>query len=316
MSNQDFKYDVAFSFLSSDEELATQINDLLEDRISTFIYPQKQKELAGKDGEKILNQVFSSEARIVFVLYRKDWGKTPWTRIEETAIRNRAYNKGYDFVTFAPFDKTPLPEWLPKNRIWIDIDRYGVIGAASVIEARVQEAWGEIREETVEDRAARLRHEIDSENAKQKFLDSIEGVQSAKKEVNKLFGELEQAIKHPPETESSITLSSERNNIRELKIYGDGFELLLHWSITTSNSIRGSALYLVLFQLGGMYESPKRLREIEFNFDLNKAGNPGWRDINRKMFYSTEDFAKEAITILLSKIHDYRISKGKDLLGI
>ena len=34
----DFKYEVAFSFLKEDEVLALKINDLLQDRFSTFIY--------------------------------------------------------------------------------------------------------------------------------------------------------------------------------------------------------------------------------------------------------------------------------------
>src|SRR4030067_181005 len=247
MNKQAFKYEVAFSFLSEDEDLAIQINNLLKDRLTTFIYPEKQKEIAGKDGEKTFNQVFGSEARIVFVLYRKGWGKTPWTRIEKTAIHNRGYDEGYDFVTFVSLDKEPLPKWYPKNRIWVDIDRYGIEGAASIIEARVQEGGGEIREETVEDRAARLRREIDSENARQKYLASVEGVQSANKEITKLFEELEQAIKHPSETKSSIILSAKRNNIRDLKIFGDGFELLLHWSAYFSNTLEHTALYLSLF---------------------------------------------------------------------
>ena len=316
MNKQAFKYEVAFSFLSKDEDLAIQINNLLKDRLTTFIYPEKQKELAGKDGEKIFNQVFGSEARIVFVLYRKGWGKTPWTRIEKTAIHNRGYDEGYDFVTFVSLDKEPLPKWYPKNRIWVDIDRYGIEGAASIIEARVQEAGGEIREETVEDRAARLRREIDSENARQKYLASVEGVQSANKEITKLFEELEQAIKHPSETKSSIILSAKRNNIRDLKIFGDGFELLLHWSAYFSNTLEHTALYLSLFYKPGRYEMSNRIEENEFNFDLNKAGNPGWRQRKDQKFYLTEELTIEAITILLRKIQDHRKSKGKDLLGI
>ena len=98
MNENNFKYDVAFSFLAEDEELTIQINSLIQDRIVTFIYSRKQGKIAGTDGERTFNRVFGSEARIVFVLYRENWGKTPWTRIEETAIRNRAYDEGYDFV--------------------------------------------------------------------------------------------------------------------------------------------------------------------------------------------------------------------------
>lgn len=39
----EFKYEVAFSFLKEDEELATSLNDLIQNRLSTF-YIQRGKE--------------------------------------------------------------------------------------------------------------------------------------------------------------------------------------------------------------------------------------------------------------------------------
>src|ERR1700747_3037220 len=45
-----------------------------------------------------------------------------------------------DFATFivtAP--RTPIPEWLPKTRIWYDLERFGLPGAAAVLVSRVQE---------------------------------------------------------------------------------------------------------------------------------------------------------------------------------
>lgn len=176
MTNSDFKYDVAFSFLAEDEGLATEINDILEGRLSTFIYARRQGEIAGTNGEITFNRVFGSEARIVFVLYRKGWGETPWTRIEETAIRNRAFEEGYDFVMFAPLEKSPaVPQWLPKTQIWIGLDRWGVKGAAIAIESRVQEAGGSPREEILEVRAARLSREITKEKERKAFLNSEKG---------------------------------------------------------------------------------------------------------------------------------------------
>ena len=95
-----FRYEVAFSFCKKDEELAIQIDSIVKGRISTFLYSKEQEEIAGKDGEEQFHKVFGQEARSVAVLYGPEWGKTPWTRIEETAIRNRGYEHGYDFVIF------------------------------------------------------------------------------------------------------------------------------------------------------------------------------------------------------------------------
>jgi hypothetical protein len=126
-----FEYDVAFSFLAQDEGLALQLNDLLQDRVRTFIYAEQQKELAGKDGEKAFGSVFGEKTRFVALLYRDGWGQTSWTRIEETAIRNRGYEEAYDFLLCIPLDDPPhAPKWIPRNRLWIGLRRWGVEGAA------------------------------------------------------------------------------------------------------------------------------------------------------------------------------------------
>jgi len=274
MPTADYKYDVAFSFLAEDEGLATSINDLVKDRQITFIYSEKQKELAGTDGEKTFNRVFGSEARIVFVLYRKGWGETPWTRIEETAIRNRAYEKGYDFVVFALLDKaSSSPEWLPITKIWVGIDRWGIEGAASVIEARVEEAGGEPKEETTESRVARIRKEIGAEKEKKSFLNSFEGLNAAKEEISNLFAELEKVV---ASEDDELQIASAA---KECAIYGGGFSVYLNWSHTYNNALEGSGLSLSLFhgsvpirgKRSSPFEKPRRIEDIEFQFDISRS---------------------------------------------
>ena len=60
-----WKYAIAFSFLQQDEGLATQLNDLLQDRFRTFLYSKAQERLAGADGQQIFTDVFGSETRTV-----------------------------------------------------------------------------------------------------------------------------------------------------------------------------------------------------------------------------------------------------------
>ena len=91
MPEREFKYDVAISFLAPDEQLALDLASVLKDRLSVFVYPEQQKELAGTDGEAMFNEVFGRQSRVVVVLHRDGWGSTPWTRIEETAIRNPSF---------------------------------------------------------------------------------------------------------------------------------------------------------------------------------------------------------------------------------
>ncbi len=118
MTKKEFKYEVGFSFIRKDENIAYDLNDRIQDRLSTFIYSKKQEELGGTDGEKKFNKIFYEQSRVVVVLYRDGWGQTPWTRIEETAIKNRAFEKGWNFLLLINLDNNScLPTWIPKTYI-------------------------------------------------------------------------------------------------------------------------------------------------------------------------------------------------------
>jgi len=208
MTVEDYKYDVAFSFLAQDETIATELNDLLQDRVRTFLYSKQQGEIAGTDGEKSFNDVFGTQARLVVVLYRNGWGQTPWTRIEETAIRNRAYDHGYDFVKFIPLDDTPeVPKWLPRTQLWVGMKRWGVTGAASIIESRIEELGGEPHEESVQDRATRLERQLRFAEKRNNFLNSHEGVEAANREFDSFRGELNRLAESIKAATASLSLT-------------------------------------------------------------------------------------------------------------
>ncbi len=107
----DYKYEVAFSFLQDDEQLALEIADRIRDRVSVkvFVYSERQDELVGTDGVDVFSRVFGEESRIVPVLCRQGWGETKWTRVEENAIRARGFEEGHDFVLLVKLDATDVP---------------------------------------------------------------------------------------------------------------------------------------------------------------------------------------------------------------
>lgn len=190
----DFLYDVAFSFLGCDESLAVQLNERLTERLSTFIYSdsKRQANLAGRDGSEAFSRVFGAEARTVVILYREGWSERGFTEIEGTALKNRAYKSGWGFAIFIPLDDPPtVPLWVPQTRLWVSMKRWGVDHAATVIEARVQEAGGSPREPTVAEMAARAAREIREAGEHQAFLDSPDGVEAARREFDRLFVEVQ-----------------------------------------------------------------------------------------------------------------------------
>lgn len=304
-----FKYDVAFSFIQEDETLATAINDLIQERVSTFLYSKRQEEIAGTDGEKTFNSVFETEARIVVVLYRDRWGTTPWTRIEQTAIKNRAYDEGYDgFAIFIPVVKSAtLPPWLPKTQIWVDLERWGVNGAASVIEARVQQAGGSPRVESVTERAARLKRQMEAQTARKQFLDSIDGVNKAHEEVRNLFQCIEDIVKTVAE-DAGLVLKTERGD-RWLDVGGHLFCLGIDWQCSFKNSLQGSSLRVSLWRGPPVrpgrifaFDQPERLGEERYEFDRDSTERLGWRK-SKSEFLSGQGLAEVCVKVLMDQIH-------------
>ncbi len=303
MDGPEYNYDVAFSFLAEDETLAEQLNDLLQGRLTTFLYSKRQGELAGTDGEQSFNAVFSEQARlVVVVLYRPRWGQTPWTRIEETAIRNRAYDEGYDFVKFIPLEEpATVPKWLPRTQLWIGLPRWGLAGAASVIEARVQELGGEPQEESATDRALRLDRTINFAQRRKEFLESVAGVEAACKEFLALCCEVQGLTQSINESVSSISLNTKRAD-RQVVVLGLSFALNVVWCGTYRNSLDGAKLNVEIwnghppFPEIMHFEKPKRLQTWTFTFDLLPSDTPCWASDERT--FDTKHLTEHILKLL------------------
>lgn len=309
----EYKYDVAFSFLERDEALAAELNDLLQSRVRTFLYSRKQEVLAGTDGEKRFNAVFASEARLVVVLYRVGWGESPWTRIEQTAIRNRGYDNGYDFVKFIPLDDPPsVPNWLPRAQLWIGLTRWGTAGAAGVIEARVQELGGEPHEESVADKAVRVDRSIKFAEKRKQFLRSFEGVNAA----NTLYESLKQEVQLEIANLNTVAPSFEysfKSNRKEFAILGRGPALLVYWNYHAANSLDDAHLEITLW-LGHppwpgvrFYDPPKKLQKFMFTFELMPSDEHCWiSNDNENRTYSSKALASYLLSYSIEQADKYK----------
>jgi hypothetical protein len=306
---EEYRYDVAISFLAEDEALANQLADLLRDRLSVFVYSRAQEKIAGADGEIEFNKVFESEARTVVVLYRDGWGKTPWTRVEETAIRNRAFKEGYEFVTFIPLQAPPqFPQWLPRTRIWVNLDRWGIKGAAAVIEGRAEGAGATPHDETAMGTARRIEREKASERDRLNLLHSDKGVSAARKELQTLFSSLASIIKqiNAPEDgeagprEIEIVEVQRTDTTRYLNL-GE-MNLSIAWSQQWGNSLKHSRLAVQLWK-GAQHPSGrfgKLLKDIAFHFDVTATGQFGWREVSEKeRFCPSVELADVCIKLLI-----------------
>lgn len=307
---KEYKYDVAFSFTLSDEKIALQLYSLLKDRVRCFIYTEEQKRLAGNDGEIEFNKVFFEEARIVVVLYNEKWGETSWSRIEETAIKNRGFDEGYDFVTFVPMDHSIPPKWLAKNRIWVGLERWGVESAASVIEARIQDSGGDIKHtsiaRTVRDSQDEIKKHIDRES----ILNSPEGLAMAHEELASLKGILGSEVNKIKEATPEWNIKFRDNPNSPFNIVSYAFQLSFHWHQRITNSLTEAYLHVVLHdgywgdngQSDPLYDY-KELGHQSVQYEINELDERGWADKDtRANFTSSSHLVEDWLRIMMEEI--------------
>lgn len=308
MSAAEFLYDVAFSFLGEDEGTARRISDAVQGRVTTFMYsdPERQTFLAGRDGGERFAKVYGVEARTVVVLYRTGWGERGFTSAEANGIRNRAFEHGFDFTTFIPLDNPPtVPPWLPRNRLWLGLEQYGVQGAAAVIESRVQEAGGTPRREDAETVALAARRQLDAEAHRDAFLESAEGAAALVPEFWRIFAELERVTKLTPGVIEVPTRPAD-GSPRFAAATG-ARRVMFALDRRYSNTTLGSKLHVT--EWGGEWwgwgapEVGRHEHRYSFAPDMDAAGTLGWRLVggDDAGFYTTADLAKWALKRIIAR---------------
>jgi hypothetical protein len=154
------QFDVAISFLASGEPTVREIYSQL-DRVGLkiFFFPRSQEELAGTNGLESMRSPFLA-SRLVVVLFRKPWGETPWTRVEQMAITDRCLERGWESLLFVVLDETAtIPKWLPETHVRFNFQTYGMEQALRAIKFRVQQLGGLLRKPSSVSVAKRLKEE-------------------------------------------------------------------------------------------------------------------------------------------------------------
>jgi hypothetical protein len=308
-----FAYEVAFSFCSRDEGLALSLDDRLKERFNTFFYPRKQEIIAGTDGEKTLNKVFSEQTRIAVVLYRSEWGKTPFTRIEETAIRNRAFNEGYGFTLWiAAEESVTLPPYVEKARIYYGLSRYGLDGAVAVIETAIQQKGGDTRPETLEDKAARLNRQAIAQSERLAFLETPQAVIEAAATARKLFENVRTRAEKLAEWRLTVeTFLGRGKKDIWADVYGQSCVLAVTWHQPYFGTFKEAALRVELWEgapprpgrsyIGG--EAPPRRFREEYEFDRILDGTYVWRHHSSREPLTNDQMADHALGLLIEALH-------------
>lgn len=303
---RDYEYDIALSFLGADEETAKNLHDRLRPRFKVFFYAESQKELVGKDGERLFSDVFGKKARTVVVIFRAGWGDARWTMVEANAIRNRAFDATYDFVIFVAVDpKQSLPNWVPKNRIWFDLQRFGVEKAADVISARATELGGVPVVEDAVAFASRRAGEARKELQMESLFNSGEGVSLAKEEHESFCREIESKAKAISSADDEYRLVvTRRGRLLDVVQQGTYFGMGVEFRLEAANTLRGAQM-IALIETRRIREGTRRTDQLfmgRYDAILDETGTLRWQaaDGDRRV-YSTKDLADALLKTLVDR---------------
>jgi hypothetical protein len=289
MSLANPKYDVAISFLSQDEPIAAALRDRLTEGLAVFFYPRCQEELAGTDGLESMRMPFTDESRVNVVLYRERWGQTPWTRVEETAIKDRCFAHGWDSLFFITLDDTSaIPKWLPPTHVRLNFSNFGLEQAVGAIKNSVERCGGIASPMTASRHAAIYAEDVKYNKDRQALLDSYQGMENVKREVRVIFTEIKNLCEEIKKNNGiSIGVSTRESPVLLCVLTDNRISLTLSWYQPISNMAKGAMLRVGEFNaninnqwiVGG---EPSLIGEIHLLPELSRARTYCWVDESKK----------------------------------
>jgi hypothetical protein len=312
----EYEYDVAFSFLQRDEELAVDIADRLRSRVKLFIYSEQQKNLIANDGVDTFSQIFKEGARVVVILFRQAWGTTKWTGIEERAIKSRHLDEGPKFLVVASLDGKH-PVWYPDTWIWGDLERYGIDGLASVVETKVRQRGGEVRSESLTDYAAAAERQITFASDRRSWRNSERAIQDAIKELDTLFALLNQTCEQISRSGHLQTqLQFHKKYSYTAVVSGWNVHVFVSWGHTYGNTLDMSGLRIVMSEggrfLGDMaVVQPQEIAATDYDLDWDGSRRIGWREeAGGKSFYTSVQLSDFWMRRLLDRLRDRAVGNS------
>ena len=132
------RYDIAYSMLALDEPYARRLITELKKRLpgEQYLYSRKTEDVTeDNDLASTFGPIFSADSRLVVLLYRPGWGDTPFTAVEQDAIKARTLNEpGVRSVFVVAMQPPHIPWWFPEYEFWADADLYSVPQISAMIE--------------------------------------------------------------------------------------------------------------------------------------------------------------------------------------
>jgi len=193
---KEYKYDIAISLCKQDVEYTRSLVKELNPKLNVFFYEDRQEELIGELGPEKFGDVFKKEARVVVILYRKEWSESYYTELERAAILDRTArpDQGQSFIMVIGMDPGEVPGWYPSSRIYANPMKFTQQKMAELIEYKLNERGGNITPLTFKEQADLLKQRINSRKAIVMFLQSPDSFEESLKNLDELVELIQERI--------------------------------------------------------------------------------------------------------------------------
>lgn len=290
-------YDVAFSFRYLDLALAETLKDKLDPPLKCFVYSRSQDSIAASDGLDTFRTTFRNESRLNVVLFRKDWGQTPWTGVEEIAIKDSCLQTKYRNLVVVRLDDAPTPSWVPDTHQLFDLTLYTADELIGVIKSRAQAVGVAIATESPIDRVRRISRDESFVRETKEHFRSPPGIKAAHALIPQIKDELKAqtdaiATEHP-EWQSRFG----QGNPREFEFRFAGIRLFAEMTGCFSNDVADAVLRLDFSQLCAA-ESPNRLALEKLALHRTRLLGVCWR-LSNGTALSASGVAEHCITKMI-----------------
>jgi hypothetical protein len=321
MTEENTKYDVAISFLYQDLSVAQALYSKLRAGLEVFFFPGNQDVLAGTDGLESMRAPFRHESRLNVVLYRPKWGNTPWTAVEELAIKESCLDNSYRNIFVYVIESTGiLPKWLPDTHVYFSSAHFTLDEAVGAIKARVQDRGGEYKPLTPLRKAELNRAEEDYRRARS-YMSSPDGMAKIFSKVRELFEEI---CKQCDEVNAGgNALIEKKVNLQDgmmeqiCTLAGPRVGMLVIWFQPYGNLLDNAELRIrefnekLIIPPGNIhFQRPEMVGETKYDPDLSRALDYGWNSQEgMKRFLTSEELASQCVIQFLDLMNRDRDGK-------
>jgi hypothetical protein len=315
-------YDVAISFVFRDLMTAQALfEELTNSGLKVFFFPRRQEELAGTNGMETMRAPFLS-ARVNVVLFRKPWGETPWTRVEDAAISERCFKGGWSTLMFVQLDKTSaLPAWLPPTYVRFSFDDYGLTQLVGAIKLRVQEQGGVIKRLDAIGKAEAVRRDADYLADRDRLMRDAAWIGELQKSVGETMTEFSR-LASEINASQKLDVVVGPGNYGQMIIRSGYVSMAIGWQQPIINYVGdnashechlGVAEYSGILSLQGenrvYLERPKKLNQHNFKVDVGRDRRLIWRISGKNESIQPSELADYIMQLFLDLVD--RAHRGK-----